>query len=155
MLDAMAETIYFRKMNKHVRAYVQSCYQCARSKPNASIDLLTSLPQVKAHDAESEATVFDAIMTITCLLTRAASFLPTIVNLTGAGAARLMLETLSVGRNVPQQPRCAIHIGRVQGGNELPQHPAAHVHKPERRDEWSDRSVPPYTQGLPNRVLLI
>ena len=119
MLDTMAELVYMRKMGKRVRAYVQSCDGCGRSKPkknstapahsieiparpfqHISIDLFTSLPAVKAHDNEDKVIVYDAIMTVTCLLTRSVSFLATTINLTGAGAARLILETWAVGRNV-------------------------------------------------------
>lgn len=119
MLQEMASIVYMRKMAKEVRRYVQSCDTCSRSKPkkdlaaaaqsleiparpfqHVSIDLFTSLPAVKGHDAEDRAVTYDSIFTITCLLTRAVAFLPTSIHLTGAGAARLILETWAVGRNL-------------------------------------------------------
>ena len=101
MLQDMTDIVYMRKMAKEVRVYVKSCDTCSRSKPKRDliaaaqsleiparpfqhiIDLFTSLPAVKGHDAEDKAITFDAIMTVTCLPTRAVSFLATSTHLTG------------------------------------------------------------------------
>jgi hypothetical protein len=72
----------------------------ARPFQDISINLFSSLPKVMGHDDEDKPVVYNAIMTVTYLLTRSVSFVPTNMNLTGAGGAQLILEQWAVQRNL-------------------------------------------------------
>jgi hypothetical protein len=119
MLLKMAEIVYMPHMHNDVKEYVRSCESCARSKPrlgvgtirqsietpvrpfqHVSIDLFGGLPAVEWFDDHGKETTLDACLTVTDLLTRTVAFVPCNMNITGEGAARLLLETWALKRNV-------------------------------------------------------
>jgi transposase InsO family protein len=115
-LARLMESFYWRKMEKTVRDYVNSCLVCARAKPlNAphgplhtsevpsypfeviSMDLVTGLPSVPWYIGQKKITA-NACLTLCCVLTRYVVFVPVSKTMNSEDVAEAIIQHLIIGQ---------------------------------------------------------
>ena len=101
------------KLLDHVKQYIGGCYQCQKTKPrNAKVNAPIEPTPIPTEPWEAiswdligplpESNGYDAIMTVDCMLTKKARFVPTTISLDSEGAAKLMRDHIFREEGMPK-----------------------------------------------------
>jgi RNase H-like domain found in reverse transcriptase/Reverse transcriptase (RNA-dependent DNA polymerase)/Integrase zinc binding domain/Retroviral aspartyl protease/DNA N-6-adenine-methyltransferase (Dam) len=118
-LSALSQHFWWPHMTRTVKAYVQSCHTCQRTKPSTqctpgllqphaiperpwshvSVDLVTDLPKSLAHDGIA----YDTIGTFVCMFTKQAILVRTNKTVTSPALANIFLEHVYAKHGLPDK----------------------------------------------------